>query len=215
MDGAATAPRASGAPHDLPLGDVTGPPTPGSALIGCDRADDRVEIVEPSRLDPSCTWTAGFDLTATGAALDCRGALVSAAAPHRGRRGIHVKAPTDVALSDVAVRNCVVEGFLNNVHVERLGFRSLTPSTGYDDPFADIVVENVVSRDSIGVGIFVNGFVTDVTVQDAEVTGAGSSGIYLDGDSRDNVVTRTHIHHNGHRENGPDGEIRDIGPIEV
>ena len=208
-------PAQAGEPGALPLGGVIGTPEVGSVAIGCAQAGDRIEITQSSHLDPSCDWTAGFDITASDVVFDCRGAVVSGVAPYKGLRGIHVKAPTDVALEHVTVRNCIVEGFLNGYHVERLGFRDLTPEDGYDVTFSDIVFENVVARDTRGVGMFVNGFVTDVTIRDAEVTRAGSSGIYLDTDSAENVITRAHVHDNGHIENGPDGQLRTIDGLDV
>ena len=49
------------------------PPGDGSVLVGCDRADERVEITVSSHLDPACTYTLGFDITASGVTLDCQG----------------------------------------------------------------------------------------------------------------------------------------------
>ena len=51
---------------------------PGSELITCDRADERVEITVSSHLDPSCTWTRGVEILASNVTLDCQDA------PHRG-----------------------------------------------------------------------------------------------------------------------------------
>ena len=208
---------AGGSADLLPLGGVTGPPDPGSTLLSCDRAGERIEISASTHLDPACVWSGGFDVVASDVVFDCQGAVVSAAPAFRGQRGIHIKTPTDRGLRRVTVRNCVVEQFMNSVHVERVGFRQLTPESGYHpaEVTEDIVIGNVLSRDSIGVGIFVNGFVTDVTIRDVEVTRAGSSGIYLDTDSRQNLITRAWVHHNGWRENGPGGQTRDIGGSEV
>jgi parallel beta-helix repeat protein len=47
--------------------------------------------------------------------------------------------------------------------------------------------------------------VTRTTIRDSTVTGAGSSGVYLEAGSADNVVTRNRILDNGFRENGPGG----------
>ena len=51
-----------------------------SRLIGCDQADERVQVTVSSHLDPSCTYHEGFDITASNVVLDCRGAA------DRGRR---------------------------------------------------------------------------------------------------------------------------------
>src|SRR6188508_2769188 len=87
---------------------------PGSELITCDRADERVEITVSSHLDPSCTWTRGVEILASNVTLDCQDALI--AAPDR-RYGVYIHAPTDTPLTNITVRNCHVEGFLNNFHI--------------------------------------------------------------------------------------------------
>src|SRR4029079_7173544 len=95
---------------------------PGSALIPCSQADERVVITMSSHLDPSCTYTKGIEITASGVTLDCLNGLV------RAPEGVtavesHAHTPTDVALSDVTIKRCRVEGFTNTVKVTRDGFR--------------------------------------------------------------------------------------------
>jgi parallel beta-helix repeat protein len=181
---------------------------PGSQLIGCDQADTRVKLTANANLDPSCTWTRGVEITASDVELDCQGAHVYG--PDR-QRGIEIHAPTDVALANIVVRNCVVEGFLNNYHVEREGFRDLAAGVEYDHAFSNILIEDSTSLHSRGVGIFVNGYVTGVTLRNLHVEGAGSTGIYLEAGSKDNVVEGCQIVNNGYRENGPSGQIFTIG----
>jgi hypothetical protein len=171
-------------------------------LLGCDQAGDRVKIKTSSSilLDPSCTWTEGVDITASNVTLDCQGAHIVTT---DRRYGIHIVAPADEALSDVTVRGCHVEGFLNNVHVEREGFRDLAEGSEYEHAFSNIVIEDGTSLDSRGVGIFVDGYVTGVTLRNLRVEGAGSTGIYLEAGSKDNVVENNRIVNNGFTENGP------------
>jgi parallel beta-helix repeat protein len=180
---------------------------PASQLIGCDQADTQVTVSASSHLDPTCTWTRGVEIVASDVTLDCQGAHI--AAPDR-RYGVHVVAPSDVALSNVTVRNCHIEGFLNNVHIEREGFRELAEGAEYEHAFSNIVVEDSTILNSRGVGVFVNGYVTDVTLRRLHVEGAGSSGIYLEHGSKDNVVEHSTIVNNGYGENGPSGQIFEI-----
>ena len=93
---------------------------PGSQLIACDQADTRVTVAASSHLDPSCTWTRGVEIVASDVVLDCQGAHI--AAPDR-RYGVLITAPADVALSNIVVRNCHIEGFLNNVRIDRKSTR--------------------------------------------------------------------------------------------
>jgi hypothetical protein len=177
---------------------------PGSQLIGCDQADRQVTIAVSSHLDPSCTWTRGVEIVASDVVLDCQGAHI--AAPDR-RTGILVTAPADVALSNIVVRNCHVEGFLNNVRITREGFRDLAEGAEYDHAFSNIVVEDSTFLSSRGVGVFVDGYVTDVTLRNLHIEGSGSAGIYLEAGSKDNVVESNAIVNNGYSENGPDGQF--------
>lgn len=177
---------------------------PGSQLITCDQADTPVTIAASSHLDPSCTWTRGVTIVASDVTLDCQGALI---ATTNRRYGVYIVAPTDMALSNITVRNCEIEGFLNNVHIEREGFRDLPEGGEYENTFSNIVIEDSLIRNSRGVGIFVNGYVTDVTLRRLHIEGTGSAGVYLETGSTDNVVEDCEIVNNGYRENGPNGQF--------
>lgn len=175
---------------------------PGSELITCDRADERIDITVDSHLDPSCTWTRGVEILASGVTLDCQGAHI---ATTDRRYGVYIHAPTDTPLSDITVQNCHVEGFLNNFHIEREGFRQLAEGVEYENGFSNITIEDSTSLNSRGVGIFVNGYVAGVTLRNLHVEGAGSTGIYLEAGSKDCAVEDSTIIGNGFGENGPQG----------
>jgi parallel beta-helix repeat protein len=175
-------------------------PVPGSRMIDCSQADTLVTVDASSHLDPACTWTRGVRIVASDVVLDCQGARI--VGPER-RYGIEISAPTTVALSNITVRNCYVEGFLNNVHIIREGFRDLTEGEEYDNAFSNILIEDSTLMGSRGVGIFVDGYVTGVTLRNLHIEGSGSSGVYLEAGSKDNVVDNNDIINNGYSENGP------------
>jgi hypothetical protein len=180
---------------------------PGSQPIGCELADSQVTIAVSSHLDPSCTWTRGVEIVASDVVLDCQGAHI--AAPDH-RYGVLVTAPADVALANIVVRNCHIEGFLNNVRITREGFRDLAEGVEYEHAFSNIVIEDSTILSSRGVGVFVDGYVTGVTLRNLRVEGAGSAGIYLEAGSKDNVVENSVIVNNGYEENGPNGQFFEI-----
>jgi parallel beta-helix repeat protein len=184
---------------------------PGSELITCDRADERIDITVSSHLDPSCTWTRGVEILASNVTLDCQGASI--AAPDR-RYGVYIHAPADTPLTNITVRNCHIEGFLNNFHIEREGFRQLAEGVEYENGFSNITIEDSTSRNSRGVGIFVNGYVEGVTLRNLHVEGAGSAGIYLEAGSKNNVVEGCTIINNGFRENSPAGDPFTFGGVD-
>ena len=198
------------APADLPLGQVIGTLAPGSTLVGCGQANQVIQVTADAHLDPSCTYTKGLEITASDVTLDCQGAVIESA-PDAGGRGILLTTPVDVPLANVTVRNCIVGGFLNTMRVTRAGFKTLTPDNAYDNTTSNILIENVALHDSRGVGLFVDGYTSDVTMRDLTVTRAGSSGIYLEAGSRQNLVERVVFTGNGIRENGPDGQTLQLG----
>jgi parallel beta-helix repeat protein len=181
------------------------PPAAGSRLVGCDRANDRVELTATSHLDPRCVYTRGFEITESGVTLDCQGAVIRSA-PGAGGRGIEIHTPVDVPLHDVTVRNCNVEGFVNTLRITRDGFRTLPQGVEYENGTSDILVEKSTFKNSRGVGIFVDGYVEGVTIVDNHVNNTGSSGIYLETGSRGSTVERNNITNSGYIENGPGGQ---------
>jgi parallel beta-helix repeat protein len=190
-----------------------GRPTAGPAdVVGCDRAGEHLVLTVSAVLDPGCVYTGGIEITASGVSLDCRGATVRDVDGEGGARvGILVTGPASRALHDVTVRNCRVEGFLNGVRITREGFRSLPEGAEYADAHHDIVVEDSEVRDARGVGVFVDAYVTRVTLRRLVVEGAGSAGVYLEAGSRDNVVRDNRIVGNGFRQNGPAGQHVELG----
>ncbi|MEZ5247039.1 MAG: right-handed parallel beta-helix repeat-containing protein [Acidimicrobiales bacterium] len=199
---------------------ILGPITPAGAgddaeastaiALDCSTADVRHELTTSTDLDPGCVWTGGFDITASDVVLDCRGALIRS---DGGGRGIEISSPTDTAMSDVVVRNCRVEGFLNNLRVTRVGFRDLQPGVEYDNGLTGVVIEDNEFRNSRGVGVFIDGYVSDATIRDNVIEGTGSAGIYLETGSRRTLVEGNRIHDNGYRENGPGGQVDEFGGL--
>lgn len=158
-----------------------------------------------SVLDRSCTYTAGFEITASDATLDCRGATVDGT----GKQGIgiEVSAPVDADVSGITIRNCNVRGFLNSMRITRVGFRTLAEGHEYDHGITGTVIEDNTIGGSGGVGIYVDGYVSDATITHNTIAGAGSSGIYLETGSTDNVVDHNIIRDNGFVENAPSGQL--------
>lgn len=199
---------------EKPLPVLVGAPSASSTLAGCDRAGQRIVATADTHLDPACTYTAGVEVRAADVVLDCRGARIEDTSGSAGR-GIWVVAPADVPLSNVTVRNCVLKGFLNNVRVSRDGFRSLAPGAEYDAAFSDIVIENSHLYSSRGSGVFIDAYVSGVTLRDLEIAGSGSVGIYLEAGSRDNVVERNVVHRNGYADVVPGGLPIDLGGLSL
>lgn len=190
------------------------PVEPGSAVIDCSRAGERIELTASAHLAAGCTYTGGVDITASGVTLDCRGALVKGATG-TSDRGIAVTAPEGVALTGVTVRNCHVEGFLNNLRISRDGFRTYAEGEEFETPTSDILLEGNTFYAARGVGVYIDAYVSDVTVRDNQIHRAGSTGIYLETGSRRNLITGNSLVDNGFRENGPGGQAFRFSGLDV
>lgn len=189
-------------------------PTASAAVIDCSQAGVRTILTASAELDPSCTYTAGFEITASNVTLDCQGAKVAAPIDAAGVT-ILIRTPVDVAMANVTVRDCDVSGSTNAIRVTRDGFRTLPEGGEFEHPTSNIVLDGNVVHDTRGVGIFVDGYVSDVTIRNGEVRRTGSSGIYLETGSKQNLVADNVIVDNGYRENGAGGQPFDLGGTKV
>jgi len=189
------------------------PPAVASAAAGgttaCPSSTERVQLTTSTTLRASCSY-GGVDITRSNVTLDCNGAAIVGDRAS-AQVGIVVRAPADVTLAHVTVRNCRVQGFLNSLRVTRDGFRDLPVGGEYTHTTSDIVVEGSRFSGSRGVGVYVDGYVSDVSIRNNQVRGAGSSGIYLEAGSRHNTVAGNTIADNGYLENGPSGQPFSFG----
>jgi nitrous oxidase accessory protein NosD len=208
---------ATGGVGSLPAAGRTTGPTgrpdrSGTAVVPCSQRAERTNLTGGARLDPSCAYTGGFVITASDVTLDCRGATIRG--PGDGH-GIDVQAPTTEPLHGIHIRNCRVEGFLNGIQITRLGFVTLAAGVEYANGFSDISVEDSRITGNTGVGVYVDGYVTGVTIRHDDISANGSSGIYLDTGSKDNVVADNQVHGNGFVESGPAGTDVDFMGLSV
>jgi hypothetical protein len=193
-------------PHPSPPVDAIGELDPGSQLVGCDQATQRIVVSGVEHLDPSCTYTRGIDIRTSDTTLDCRGAQIAFAGERQDKQGILIETPVDVPLENVTVRNCNVSGFgPNNLRVRREGFKDLVEGHEYDAPTANIRIEHSKFSGSDGSGVYVDAYVTGVTLDDIEVVDSGAVGIYFEAGSKDNVLENSRIHRNGFKDVVPEG----------
>ena len=119
-------------------------------------------------LDPSCTYTRGIDITdVEHHARLPRRARSRSRATSEDRQGILIETPVDVPLDHVTVRNCDVAGFTpNNLRDPARGLQG--PRAGRRStrtaPTSDIRIEHSKFSARTASGIFLDGFVTGVTL---------------------------------------------------
>jgi hypothetical protein len=190
------------------------PPRPASRLIGCDRAADRVTLTSSAHLDAGCTYTGGFDITASNVVLDCRGAHL-VGAPGESRHGIVVTARAGTDLADVTIRRCNIDGFFHSVDIVRPGFTQLAAGHEYDHHLRNVVIEDSTFTRARGVSVYVHPYVTGTVVRRTVIDHAASTGIYLDEGARDAKISDNVLTANGFVENGPGGTNTTFGGLDV
>lgn len=172
--------------------------------IGCDRAAAHVTITTTTHLDGSCTYTGGFDITASNVTLDCRGAHLEHTADD-GTNAVTVAVAATANLANVTIRNCHINGFQHAIDIARNGANQLAAGHEYDNSLRNVVVEDNQISNTHAVGIYVHPYVTNTTLRRNTIANSASTGIYLDEGSRGVRVERNVLTGNGFVENGPGG----------
>jgi len=183
-------------------------------LIDCRHAAERVTVTVSSRLDGGCTYTGGFDITASNVTLDCRGALVLGSPADSGS-GVAVSVAATADLEDVTIRNCRIQGFEHGIDLARNTPSQLAPGHEYDHHLRHVVIEHDHISGARGVGVYVHPYVTETTIRHDVVTGSGSTAVYLDEGSRGAHIEGDVIAGNGSIENGPGGANTDFGGVTI
>jgi len=170
---------------------------PGSELITCDRADQRLRLTASAHLDPSCVWTRGVEITASKVTLD------NFHLEREGFRELEEGREYEHSFSNITIEDSVsrssrgvgifvngyVEGVtLRRVHVEGAGSAGiyLEAGSGYGVLEDSTIVGNGFRENSPAGGVFTFGGV------DVRFWGTGREGLAIDG-SGFNVV-RNSLH---------------------
>jgi hypothetical protein len=194
---------------------LVGSVAPSSTLVGCNKADNRIQVTTSIHLDPSCTYTRGLEITASNLTVDCRGAHIEHDVAERDNLGVQITAPTTVALHDITVRNCDVSKFNNNLRISREGFKDLVVGSEYVNAFSNILIENNNFHHSANSGVFVDGFVTEVAFIDNTVFANGAVGLYVEAGSRGNLVAGNVVEGNGYKDVIPGPAVINFGGTDI
>ena len=144
---------------------------PGSQLIGCDQADERIEITVSSHLDPSCTWTRGVEILASERDARLPGRAHRGARPPLRRRHPSRRPTSRSRTSPCATATSRASSTTSTSSARASATSPRASSTS--TRFSNIVIEDSTCLNSRGVGIFVDGYVTGVTLRNLHVEGAG------------------------------------------
>lgn len=166
--------------------------TPASCLTG------DVSITRDTVLEPSCTHRASLRISVSDITLDCRGSRIDAG----GRRvGIEIGGKTSV--SNVVIRNCHVLDAKTGIYVGLTGSdakkaQQYSREELYARTPHRIRIENSSVQNSDDVGIYIDDYASEVTVESTRITDSGSTGIYLNHSSRRNNILNSSLSGNGY-----------------
>jgi parallel beta helix pectate lyase-like protein len=89
----------------------------------------------------------------------------------------------------------------------REAFRSFGQGEEYLTSTDQIPLEKNYFSKSHGVGVYIDAYVSGVTIQRNLIAEAGSTGIYLETGSHRNTIEQNFVINNGFRESGPGGQL--------
>lgn len=190
-----------------------------TTIIDCGQLTPKqtLKIKGHSRLSKGCNLTdksVRFELESSHSSLDCQGAALSTMADDQSNASaITIKPKTDMAIEDIAVANCHIDGYGHALHIRQYSNPNQRYARGFIDPTAnralaprDIRIINVSSINSNNSGMFVGDHVHTVTFDQVRIQNAGTVGLYLEFGSRDNVIKNSVFIGNGFRTFKPNRE---------
>lgn len=151
------------------------------------------------QLDGECTYRQQFTISSSDTTLDCKGATIDGG--QSMAVGILINSEGR-PLSNVTVRNCVIQNFTSNAvriawagedkdkPTDRAERRQRTPR--------QVRLSNLKISNMGRVGVYFDDFVSDSTLENSVIADSGGVGLYLEFDSRNNTISHNEFRHNGH-----------------
>ncbi|HDR2525026.1 TPA: right-handed parallel beta-helix repeat-containing protein, partial [Enterobacter roggenkampii] len=148
------------------------------------------------KLDNQCTYDGDMIISKSDTILDCDNALINAA---NHRDGIVISSEGKV-LSNVIIKNCKIENAKESgIRTSWLG--KDTNKSGEPDRYLrtphNIRIEKVVITNSGKNGIFIDDYSSYVEVHDSIIKGSGATAIYIEHDSKNNLIDGNLLEANG------------------
>lgn len=160
------------------------------------------EIRGQVTLPANCTYRQSIRITESNTTLDCQGSTFAG-----GGTGDEIGLVIDSKgepLSGVVVRNCGFRDFPG--HTIRVTWAAPDQRKGKDrdeiyrrSP-SGVLLERLRVENSGKVGVYIDDYVTNVTLRDSEVRGASATAVYLEHSSRANKILNNRFIGNGFRE---------------
>lgn len=145
-------------------------------------------------LPPDCVFNEEAKIVASNTQLNCNGSVFDG----RGQLAIGLMLDAErQKLEHIQIKNCVFRNYTSHgIRITLRGHKS-----GREDNYArapkDIEIASSQVENTGHVGIYLDEYVTRVTIKDSTVRNSGSTAIYLDQATRDNVIVGNHFIGNG------------------
>jgi parallel beta-helix repeat protein len=165
-------------------------PKPGCPTVA-------TNIDKSTTLPAGCVFNTGLNIVASNVVLDCQNSLIDAG----GKNGIVVGGSKGV--SNVTIRNCRIKKGGNGILITLAGPDAAKAAkhdreTLYRLTPHDIRIESCDISDSLNSGIYIDDYVTNVSISKTSVSDSGAVGIYMTHSSKNNSVTDSVIADNGY-----------------
>lgn len=154
-------------------------------------------------LPKNCVYHQPVRITASNTTLDCQGSTFIGSAQEK--IGLMIDSEGK-PLSDVVVKNCSFNNFASSGVRVTWSAQDAKKGTDHEAIYrrspTRIVLDNVSVKDNGGVGIYLDDYVSEVTIKNSDITGSGGVGIYLEHSSRKIALIGNQITGNGFRDGG-------------
>ncbi len=167
-----------------------------SALAGNSCPPLPAEVSGNVILPSGCVYKNAVKILQSNTTLDCNGSVFEG---DQRRTGLYIDSKGQ-ALENVTVKNCTFRNFRGGV---RVGWTATDNSKGDDHAEiyrrtpTRILLDHLLVENNSGVGIYLDDYVTHVTVKNSVVQQSDGVGIYLEHSSRSNTITQNKFMGNG------------------
>lgn len=148
-------------------------------------------------LPQGCIYERPIAIIASNTALDCNGSVFDGKG--QDKIGLYIDSRGE-PLENVVVRNCTFRNFKGGV---RIAWKQIDAEKGGDKAEIyrrsprKIVLDNLNVEDNHGVGIYVDDYSTEVSINNSIIRNNRAVGIYLEHSSRKNKITNNRFVGNG------------------
>lgn len=160
---------------------------------------DRSKFSGTTVLPPNCLYRQFIKITESNTTLDCNGSIFDGEG--QDKIGLHIDSGGR-PLSNITVKNCTFRNFKGGIRISWAKVDSQKAGSRdelYRNSPTQIMLDNVTVANNDGEGIYVDDYVTNVTIQNSLIQDSKGVGIYLEHSSKQNHIVNNKLIRNGYR----------------